>query len=290
MPLSEAFTNPIFRDPLIAGAALAAACSLFSVLIVVKRLAFIGQGITHAGFGGVGLASFLALSGLARDAVVFVFCMLTGFAIGYLSRNRRLKSDTAIGIMLVATMGLGFLLDQARLHITSGWYRSLIGGRALEPTLWHDLLFGSIAFIRTPDMWLCIVSAVVVIAVLASLFKEIVFYAFDEQVCQVYGIPATTLHYLMLGVLAALIVVTMKLVGLLLVTAFLIVPGATALMLSRRLKTVLILSVIVGEVGMIGGYLLAMATFKADLAPGPFIVLVLAAEFALAFIWTHRAQ
>lgn len=288
MPLSEAFANPIFRDPLIAGIALAAACSLFSVLIVVKRLSFIGQGITHAGFGGVGLAAFLALSGFARDAVVFGFCLLTGFAIGYLSRTRRLKSDTAIGIMLVATMGLGFLLDQARLYITAPWYASLIGTRPLLPTNWHGLLFGSISFVRAPEMWFCIVCALAVIAILASLFKEIVFYAFDETVCKVYGVPATAMHYLTLGLLAALIVVAMKLVGLLLVTGFLIVPGATALMLSRRLSSVLMISVIVGEIGMVGGYVLSITVLGANLSPGPLIVLVLAAQFGVAFLWSHR--
>lgn len=275
--------------PLIAGTALAAACALVSVLVVLKRLAFIGEGIAHAGFGGVGLAAFLALQGLYADIVIFIFCLITGLIIALLSRTRKVRMDTAIGILLVATMGLGFLLDQMRLYLQNeNWYILLTAGRSITKTQWHNVLFGSILLVDSTSMWIAIITSLIIITILASLYKEILFYTFDESICRVYGVPSAWMHYLILILLTALIVLSMKLAGLILVTALLVIPGATALLLSSRIKIVLILSLIIGEVGMIAGYLLSFQIMGGNLPTGPFIVLVLAIQFLLALVYSKK--
>lgn len=280
----------VFREganlyPLIAGIALAGACALVSVLIVLKRLAFIGQGISHAGFGGVGLASFLAIGGFYRDLTIFAFCLATGLIIAALSRSKRVHMDTAIGVLLVAAMGFGFLLDQMRLFLDAGWYTALVAGRPMTPTSWEAILFGSILFVGVKDMWIAIGLSIFVLVVLGALFKEVVFYAFDETASRVFGVPATMVHYCVMIVIAALIVVSMKLAGLILVNALLVIPGATAMILCRRMGAVLIVSLIVGEVGMIAGYLLSFQIMGGRLPTGPFIVLVLALQFGAALLW-----
>src|SRR6266567_3138256 len=106
----------LFRHAFIAGIALATVCSLLSVIVVVKRMAFIGEGIAHAGFGGLGTSLFLgatagSFSGSWKaDLIVLVFCLLTALAIGMLARGKHIEPDSAIGIMLVAAMAWGVLM------------------------------------------------------------------------------------------------------------------------------------------------------------------------------------
>lgn len=284
----DVFREAEFLYPLIAGAAIAVVASLISVLVALKRLAFIGQGITHAGFGGVGLAAFLGLGGLSGDLVVFLFCVVTGVSIGWLSRNRRLQIDTAIGIVLVAAMALGILLAQLRLPMRQfAWYRAMIGEGATGPLPWEAILFGNILYVNQADMWLAILVGAILLGLLALLFKEIVFYAFDEPVSSVFGVPVAAIHYGVLVALAILIVLAMKLAGLILVNALLVIPGATATLLSRRLSEVLWTSLIVGEIGMVGGYLLSFQILGGQLPTGPFIVLLLSAQFAAALVWNR---
>lgn len=290
-----------FLPPLIAGMALVAACSVLSVLIVLKRLAFIGQGISHAGFGGVGLAAFLGFSvtgasvasrsggalgleTLVHDIIVFLFCVTAGLIIGFFSRRPNVKIDTAIGVLLVAAMAFGILLEQARWQLVGlGWYDAMLGTRSLSSANWHAVLFGQILNISLGEMWWAIGVSGAVIAILILFSKEIVFYAFDERVSQVFGVQVALFHYLILAMMAILVVFTMKLTGIILVNAFLVIPGAAATLLSKRLRTVLVLALVFGQSGMIAGYLL---TFQlgGGLPVGPVIVLLLALFFAGAWI------
>lgn len=283
----DVFRHSEFLYPLLAGIAITVATSLLSVLVTLKRLAFIGQGITHAGFGGVGLAAFLGLAGAPHDLVVFAFCVVTAISIGWLSRNRRLQVDTAIGIVLVAAMALGILLAELRLPMRQfDWYREWFA-TAAAPMNWEAILFGNILYVTKSDAWFAIAVSAALLLVLAVLLKEIVFYAFDEPVSAVFGVPAGIIHYGVLVALALLIVLGMKLAGLILVNALLVIPGATATLLSRRMSVVLLVSLIVGQIGMIGGYLLSFEVLGGQLPTGPFIVLVLSVQFAAALAWNR---
>jgi zinc transport system permease protein len=139
------------------------------------------------------------------------------------------------------------------------------------------------------DMWVAVVSSLVVLAIIFGLLRVIVFYAFDETSSRVFGVRATLLHYLMLTMIAAMVVLCMKLLGLILVTALLIVPGASALMLSRRFNVVLIGSIAIGEIAMVGGYLAAFGFFDGRFAIGPIVVLMLGVLFAGALA-THTIK
>lgn len=295
--MTDIFHNTdLFLPPLIAGMILVAACSLVSVLVILKRLAFIGQGISHAGFGGVGLAAFLAygvrgsgtgFDAIASDLIVFLFCVATGMGIAILSRRKSVKIDTAIGILLVAAMAIGVLLEQIRwLLVDQPWYQSLIAGRNLTSINWHAVLFGSILDVTMRDMWSAIGVSMVIILILGFLFKEIAFYSFDERVSEVFGVPSGFIHYLVLIIMAVMVVFTMKLAGIILVNAFLVIPGATATLLSRRLRRVLVISLVVGQVGMVAGFVLSFE-LGGELPVGPIVVLILAVQFAGAWVWNR---
>src|SRR6202043_2547700 len=114
----------LFREALIVGVAVGTVCSILSVIVVLKRMAFIGEGIAHAGFGGMGTALVLGVTGSVgglgtwkSDLVVLAFCLATALGIGALSRRRHVEADSAIGILLVASMAWGVLLIDLYPHL-----------------------------------------------------------------------------------------------------------------------------------------------------------------------------
>jgi len=267
---------------LMACGAMAAACAVLSVVVVVRRWAFIGEGIAHAGFGGVGTAWALALVMPAGDAFVtppvmyaiaIAFCLLTALGIGVLTRHQRVHPDTAIGIFLVAALAWGFLAQAIYAHV-----------RHAPPPGWQAYLLGELHALTGPFAVVTCVVAVGVIAVLVLLGKEVVAYCFDPAMAELSGVPVRLVHYLLVTLLAIVIVLAMRVMGQLLVTALLVLPGAAALQTSRRLGTVLAVSVGVAVAAAIVGPLLhARWSF---IPPGPAIALTLLLEFLLAYALT----
>ena len=270
------------RQAFVGAAAVAVVCSLLSVLVVLKRMAFIGQGISHAGFGGYGLALLLGAAGLGQQSIVLAFCLAAALGIGYLVRSRRVETDTAIGILLVAGMAFGVLMINLWQHLQhSPWYRQTFGAAGFTIS-WESLLFGSTWTVGSDGMVIALIMAAVVIAVGALLFKELLMFAFDETNSAAFGVPTGWMYYLSIMLLALVVVVSMRLVGFVLVSAMLVLPGATALQMSRRLSAVLALSVAVGLIGTLGGLVLNIEL--PTLSPGACIVMLLCVMFALVSV------
>lgn len=269
------------------GTAIGLVCSLLSVMVVLKRMAFIGQGISHAGFGGVGTAVLLGYSGAAfrfeHDLIVFAFCLVTALFLGVMTRRRRIEADTAIGIVLSATMAWGIIASNLRTAWRSDWpaYAEFIAGSD-APRQWDSVLFGSIFNASLGDAAAAWVMALLVLAVCFAFYKEIVFYTFDETVSRVFGVRSAFIHYLLLILLSVVIVFSIRWVGLILVSALLIMPGAAALLLTRRMSLALAFAGAIGVGGSALGVLFALQV--GTIAGGPCIVAVLAALFALAYL------
>ena len=193
---------PIYRNGLLAGMAIAVVCGVLSVFVVSKRMAFIGQGISHAAFGGAGLAYLVGalaagLGGsLARDLIVAGFCVVTALVIGRLAWRGRVSEDSAIGIALVAAMALGVVfLDLRRRRVpAAGPVANL-----------HDLLFGNLLYVTPTDVWVSWGLAAAVLGGVTLFYKELLFFAFDREGAEVFGVPASWLHYGLLVALAATI-------------------------------------------------------------------------------------
>ena len=132
------------------------------------------------------------------------------------------------------------------------WYVRLFGPSKAIPNL-ESLLFGSLLNVSPYDVWLAVGGAAVILLLLGVFFKEILFYAFDESVSRVFGIPTTLIHYLLLTLVAGTVVMTVRLAGIVLVSALLVIPGATANLLSRRLGRVFLIAWLVGTIGVAGG-------------------------------------
>lgn len=272
--------DPLFHAALVAGLAVGTVCSLLSVIVVLKRMAFVGEGVSHAGYGGVGVAIFLGLGGWSQDALVLGFCVGVAVLIGLLSRRRHVEPDSAIGILLVASMALGVLMGDLRRNLQDqDWYVRWVP--AGPPPNVEALLFGSLMTVTWPVAWVALAIAAGVLLTCLAFSKEILFFTFDEPVSRVFGVRTGLIHYLLLVLLAAAIVVSVRLAGFILVGALLVIPGATAVLLSRRLGLVLLWAWLIGMAGTLGGLILSIRV--GNLSTGPCIVGVLCAIFAAVF-------
>ncbi|MEX0654726.1 MAG: metal ABC transporter permease [Phycisphaeraceae bacterium] len=296
MQFIEDLLNPdiaIFRHALLTGLVIAVVCSVVSVIVVLKRMAFMGQGISHAGFGGIGTAILVGpvLAPLTmllpggdvlpmEEVIVLLFCVGTAALIGLLTRRRQLETDSAIGILLAGTMAWGVLMTNlaSTLHATDWWIERF--GVPERAPGFEQLLFGSLMSVRFEDMVIAALLGAAVLLVLALLAKEILFFAFDETAAQVFGVRTGVMYYLLLVLLSVTIVMSMRLVGFVLVSALLVVPGATAVLVSQRLWQVVALAVTVGVLGVTGGMVLSL---ELNFSSGAAIVMMLCVIFAMTF-------
>lgn len=252
---------------LVGGLVIAVTCSLLSFFVVVRRLAFVGMGISHAAFGGVAL-------GLAAgiDPVLSAggFCALVALGIGWLSRKGRVHEDTAIGIFFVSAMAMGVVL----VRLAHAYNLDLM-----------SYLFGSILALRWSDV--IFIAAVGLLALLYTLlfFKELLFLSFDKEAAIASGLPVRVVDYGFLVSMSLVIVVSIKLVGIILVSALLVIPAAAGIQVSRNYRGVMGTSVLVGVAAVLVGLYLS---FHYDVASGAAIVLVLFAVFLLCVVLSPR--
>jgi zinc transport system permease protein len=265
----------LFRPGVIAGVAIAVQCGALSVLVVLRRMAFVGQGVSHAALAGVGLGAALGLSRAGSIGIVAAVCLLAGIGIALLSGRLKEREDTAIGVFLVASMALGALLLSYRAaHPIAG---------APPPPTWESLLFGSILAVDPTDAWLAWLAAGAALGALMWFRRPLLFWAFDEPSARAFGSPASGMRFLLLLLCALSIVVTMRLAGVVLATALLVLPGAIALRLTHRLAPAFGLSIVSSLAGMGVGLILS---FESDLPPGACVVLALCALYACALAWS----
>lgn len=288
--------NTFYHQALLGGLAIALLCSVLSVWVVLKRMAFIGEGIAHGAFGGVGVALLAGLafasmrSELARDAVICAFCVSGAIIIGALTRRGKLHEDTAIGIVLVAAMALGLLLIDLR----AVWLQRLIEAGSVQreqigyTPSFHDILFGNILFITRQQVIAAWILAGVIVLAVVAFFKELVFFTFDEETASVFGVRTNLLYYGLLICLGLAVVAAMRSLGVVMASALLILPGASARCWSNRIGWVTVLSAILGTTGLMAGLLLSI--YLRHFSPGGVIVMTLCAIFLVSFLARHARR
>lgn len=249
------------------GVILAAACSLISFFVVARRLAFVGMGISHAAFGGVAIG---LVSGVDPQLAAGGFCALVAVGIGWFSRKGRMHEDTAIGILFATAMALGVVLVRL--------------ARAYNLDL-MSYLFGSILALRWIDVWLMGIVAVLTGVFVLLFLKELLFLSFDEETATASGLPVRFVDYAFLVALSLTIVVSIKLVGIILVSALLVMPAAVGWQLFRNYRWVILASEAVGLGSVVLGLYLS---FRFDVASGAAIVLVLFGFFLLSVVLSPR--
>jgi ABC-type Mn2+/Zn2+ transport system permease subunit len=252
---------------LIAGTLIGAVCAIIGTYVVLKGLSFIGAGIAHASFGGVALGFFLKFNPILT--AVF-FCLGTAWGIGLVSRKGQVKEDTAVGIFFASTMALGILI----IGFIKGYNVDLFG-----------YLFGSILAVSTDDVWITVGLSAAVLILVLLFFKELLFVVFDAEMAAVTGVPAAKIYFLLVSLIALTVVLSIKVVGIVLVSALLVTPAAAAYQLTENFRRMMLLSILIGVASTVGGLLLS---YELTTASGATIVLLSTLIFFVSALLSPR--
>jgi len=236
-------------------------CSTLSFFVVLKRLSFLGAGISHTALGGIAIGLVTGIDPILTGSI---FAVGTAMSTGYISRVGRVGEDTVIGIYYATGMALGIALISS----FKGYYPELFA-----------LLFGNILSVSISDLVLMAVALVVVLLFVMLFFKELLAICFDEEMAVAGGLPVGPLYMGLLAAMGLTVMVSIQLVGVVLVAALIVIPGATANRLSKNYRIMLGLSLFFGLSGSVGGLFIS---YYYPVPPGAAIVLTLALMFAAA--------
>lgn len=265
----EILSYAFMQRALIAGAFVGVLCAVIGVYVVLRGLSFIGAGIAHASFGGVAIGF---LTGINPVWTAVIFCLGVSWAIGLVSRKGGVKEDTAVGIFFASTMALGILL----IGLMKGYNQDLFG-----------YLFGSILAVTRQDVWVILGVGVGILAVVFLLFKELLFVVFDSEMAQVSGVPAEKIYFLLLSLVALTVVISIKVVGVVLVSALLVTPAAAAHQWSEDFRRMMALAVVFSLISTVGGLFLS---YWLDTASGATIVLLSTVIFFVSAVFSPRRR
>lgn len=262
----ELFSMSFVQRALAAGVILSIVLGFISFFIVNRRFSFIGVGIAHSAFGGLALGLLL---GVSPTITAFFFALLVANLIGFISRSAQIETDTAIGIFFSFSMAIGVIF----IGLTKDYNVDLFG-----------YLFGNILAISIFDLWIMSFFGALVVVTLALLYKELLFTGFDTEVARASGIHTVFLEHLLLSLIALSVVMSIKMVGIILASALLVIPGATAAFFSDFHLKAVFLSVIIAVLTTVSGIFIACFI---DLAPGASIVSLEAMLFFSIFIFKY---
>lgn len=243
-------------------------CSVVGSYLMVQRLALLGDAISHSVLPGLAIAFWL---GVNIFVGAFIAGVLSTVLIAWIHRRSPIKEDAAMGIVFSAFFALGITL------ITTIQKDNKID--------LNHFLFGNILGVTPGDVRDTAIIAALVLLAVVLLYKELLFYSFDPLGAQASGLPTGWLNTGLMVLIALTVVASMKVVGVILVLALLITPGATAYLLVPRLHQVMVLGASIGIVSSISGMYLS---YYFNLPSGPAIVLVVSGFFALAFLLSPR--
>jgi len=247
---------------LIVALSVAIVSGIVGCFIILRGLSLMGDAISHAVLPGVAISYVLGLNLMVGALVTG---MATALAITHISQRSQLKSDTAIGVVFSAAFALGVILIS----------------KAEASVNLHNVLFGNLLALTRADFILTVVICVGVVGVVEVCYRHLLITTFDPQVSPNYGSSPAAMHYLLMVMLTAVTVAALQTVGIILVVAMLITPAATAFLVTKRMRSMMAVSVVVAIFAAITGMYLSYAY---NLPSGPSIVMVLAAVFALTWI------
>lgn len=242
-------------------------CSVVSLFVVLQRLAFVGVGISHSALGGIAVG---VLSGINPVLTAAAFCTLVAWAIGLVTKQGRLPADTVIGVFFSGSMALGIAL----ISLAPGYQPELFG-----------FLFGNILAVTRTDLLVLAAATAGIGLFLVFFFKELLFVCFDEESAHASGIPVGFLYFALLTVVALTVVVSVKILGIVLASALLVIPAVTGYEICRNFRGVLAVAVAVGVCSAAGGLWLS---YVLNLPSGAVIVLCAVSLFILAFLLSPR--
>jgi ABC-type Mn2+/Zn2+ transport system permease subunit len=262
--LLDPFAYAFFGRAMVAGVLVGAMCGALSSFVVLRRMSYIGHGLAHAVLGGVGVGVAFGVDLYVGAAAATV---LSALLIDRVARRRGLHADAAIGIVTTAIFAIG------------------VATLSIVPTRVNieALLFGNILGVDRADLLVAATIAVAFAAVLVVLYKPLVLTTFDPEVAAVHGVRTGVIELVFSLTTAAVVVASVRVLGVLLIAAAVVVPAAAARLVTRSFGVMLLVATAIG----VGSSVIGLYTsFHVNVPSGPTIVLAGSAAFTVAFLLT----
>ncbi|MFK8079862.1 MAG: metal ABC transporter permease [Granulosicoccus sp.] len=259
----EPFTLDFMQQALVIALLVSVSAGALSCLLVLKGWSLMGDAVSHAVLPGIVIAYLLNIPMLIG---AFISGMICALSTGYLTDNTRLKEDTVMGVVFSGMFALGIALFtkiHTDLHLDHVLFGDVLG------VSWSDIVLT--ACLTLPAFLIVIVKR-----------RDLMVFAFDPQHARVVGLNTKVLHYGLLATLSLVIVASIEAVGIILVIAVLIAPGAISFQLSKRFENMLWWSIAICIVACVTGITLS---YHLDSAPAPTIVVILSVIFILSFLF-----
>ncbi len=254
----EILQYEFMQRALIAGIAISISCSLIGLFLILKRFSLFGDAMSHVAFGGIALGLFLKSNPIWVSLVVSIIGAL---AIIKLNSSKRIYSDSSISVLLSLGLAMGLVLI------------SLSGGFSIDIT---SYLFGSILLVNIEETLSTILLSVIVIAFVILFYKKLVYLVFNEEQALVNGINTVVLNILFITLATIAIVMSIRLIGVLMVSSLLIIPNVSSLLLGYGFKKTILFSICFSLTSVILGIILA---YEWNITPSGMIVITAAGIF-----------
>lgn len=253
-----------FVHGLIAASLVGGVCGLIGVYIVLRRMSYIGHGLSHAVFGGA-VVSYVMNWNFYLGAGLWGF--LSALVINFVTRRKKIGADAAIGVVTTASFAVGVAIISQYRRFTKNF---------------EAALFGNILGVTSDDLWMIGVVAFVSVLLILIFYRQLLFTTFDAEVAKIYGVPAEWVEALFSLILAAIIIVSMQVMGVTMIAAAIVIPAVTARLITDSFNKMVFISVVIGIFcGAIGMYL----SFHLNASSGATIVLVAAAIFIVGYLY-----
>ena len=256
-----------FQRGMVAATLAGALCGVLGVFVVLRGMSYIGHGLSHAVFGGAAASAVMSINFFLGAGI---WGIVSGVLIGRIARQKILGADAAIGIVTTASFAGGIALlnryGQARKSIEA-------------------VLFGSVLGVSWVDIIAITLVAVAVFLVVLLAYRKLLYATFDPQVAAVSGERVAFIEVMLMVMLSVTILVTMRVIGTLLISALLVIPAATARMITNSFARMLMLSPVFGAVSCLVGMNLS---YHLDTSAGATIILVSAAGFTATYLLAGR--
>ncbi len=249
----EALSYGFVQKALIAGIAVALICSFMGTFLVLRRYSLFGDGIAHVAFGGVSVGLFLGVFPLWTAFIVSIF---GGLGLQKLRQSTKISGDAAVAVVLVSGLAIGVILVSSS------------GGFSVDL---FSFLFGSILLISNEDTIMILAISAGIIATLVVMQKQFLHLTFNEEQAKIAGLPVTLLNYAFVILASVTVVTSMRLVGILLISALIVIPNITAMMFGKGFKKTVGISMSISVISVVSGILLS---YYYNVAPSGTIVMI----------------
>ena len=262
----ELFAYEFFQKAFLAAIFASISCGIVGSYIVARRIVFISGGITHASFGGIGLAFLLGFNPLV-GAVIFA----VGAALGiqFFTKVAKVREDSSIAIFWSLGMALGIIF----VFMTPGYTPNLM-----------SYLFGNILTVTISELIWMFVLNVVIIFFFSVFFRKILYIAFDEEFARASGLPVSLFNYLTITLIALTVVLNIRVVGIILILSLLTIPQATANLFTKNFRNMLIISSVIAFTGTMAGLFIS---YFMDIPSGATIIFTLVVIFGVTRLYKH---